>query len=72
MNKSNSGFATPSPNVDMSSNGGMGTTEDMQVESATETIKPGDGVPERQTTLSNNVTDNGMLYVVLRQDFWKL
>ena len=56
----------------MSSNGGMGTTEDMQVESATETIKPGDGVTERQTTLSNNVTDNGMLYVVLRQDFWKL
>lgn len=43
----------------MSSNGGVGGTEDMQVESATETMKPGDKVPERQTTLSNNITDNG-------------
>ena len=53
----------------MSSNGGVGGTEDMQVESATETMKPGDKVPERQTTLSNNITDNGRLYKFFRQGF---
>ena len=44
----------------MSSNGGVGCAEDMQVEPATENMKPGDGVPERQTTHSSNITENGI------------
>ena len=48
---------------DMSSNGGMGCTEDMQVEPATENMKPGDGVPERPTTHSSNITENGIQFV---------
>ena len=48
----------------MSSNGGVGCTEDMQIETTTETnTKQGDGANERQTIPGNNTfTDIGMRY----------
>ena len=42
----------------MSSNGGVGGAEDMQVESTTESnLKAVEGASERHTGLSNNVAD---------------
>ena len=41
----------------MSSNGGVGGPEDMQVESTTESNLKAEGASERHTGLSNNVAD---------------